>query len=258
MAINVNTVYTTVLSVLNKEQRGYLTPYEFNQIAAQTQLDIFEKYFIDLDAQLRITQNDFDYSNSLNNLDDVVSTFRCFGPCAAVTTTAGKFSLPITDTLSGKTIVYNDQPSSTEFAFYRLGTVNVNPPAINSKPIEIERLQRNPFYNIDKSDLTAPSLNYPVYLYEGQKIYIKPTLNSIGEALSIQASFLRKPRNPVWGFTIGAVGQYIYDPATSVSVDFEISSNDQTELILQILKYAGVVVRDPQIVQAASAELAQK
>ena len=31
MAINVNTVYTTVLTILNKEQRGYLTPDEFNK-----------------------------------------------------------------------------------------------------------------------------------------------------------------------------------------------------------------------------------
>ena len=47
MAINVNTVYTTVLSILNKEQRGYLTPYEFNQLATQVQLEIFENFFED-------------------------------------------------------------------------------------------------------------------------------------------------------------------------------------------------------------------
>jgi len=48
MAINVNTVYTTVLSILNKEQRGYLTPYEFNQLATQVQLEIFENFFEDM------------------------------------------------------------------------------------------------------------------------------------------------------------------------------------------------------------------
>ena len=31
MAINVNTVYQTVLLILNKEQRGYMTPLEFNK-----------------------------------------------------------------------------------------------------------------------------------------------------------------------------------------------------------------------------------
>ena len=56
MAINVNTVYQTVLSILNKEQRGYLTPDEFNKTATQVQLEIFENYFEDLNQQLRIPQ----------------------------------------------------------------------------------------------------------------------------------------------------------------------------------------------------------
>jgi hypothetical protein len=42
------------------------------------------------------------------------------------------------------------------------------------------------------------------------------------------------------------------------SVDFEISDSQQTEVILEILKYAGVIVRDPSIVQVASQELAQE
>ena len=48
MAINVDTVYKTVLLILNKEQRGYMTPDEFNKIGQQVQLEIFEKYFEDL------------------------------------------------------------------------------------------------------------------------------------------------------------------------------------------------------------------
>ena len=119
--------------------------------------------------------------------------------------------------------------------------------------MEIERILRDYFYNIDRSDLTTPSENYPVYLYEGvNAIFVKPTTI----IANVETTFLRKPVNPVWGFTVNSVGAYIYDNTTSV--DFEISSNDQTELILEILKYAGVVIRDPQIVQVASQELAQE
>ncbi|GAG61463.1 unnamed protein product, partial [marine sediment metagenome] len=39
MAVNVNTVYQTVLSIINKEQRGYLTPAEFNEVGTQVQLE---------------------------------------------------------------------------------------------------------------------------------------------------------------------------------------------------------------------------
>ena len=37
MAISVDTVYKTVLLILNKEQRGYMTPDEFNKIGTQVQ-----------------------------------------------------------------------------------------------------------------------------------------------------------------------------------------------------------------------------
>ena len=60
MAINVDQVYKTVLLIINKEQRGYLTPDEFNKIGTQVQLDIFESYFETLNQQLRVPQNDSD------------------------------------------------------------------------------------------------------------------------------------------------------------------------------------------------------
>ena len=63
MAINVNTVYQTVLTILNKEQRGYMTPDEFNNVATQVQLEIFEKYFEDLNQQIRVPQTDMNYSD---------------------------------------------------------------------------------------------------------------------------------------------------------------------------------------------------
>ena len=42
MAISVNEVYKTVLTILNKEQRGYMTPEEFNRIGTQVQRETFE------------------------------------------------------------------------------------------------------------------------------------------------------------------------------------------------------------------------
>ena len=48
MSVNVNTVYQRVLAIANKEQRGYITPQEFNLFANQAQMDIFEQYFHDL------------------------------------------------------------------------------------------------------------------------------------------------------------------------------------------------------------------
>ena len=47
MAVNVDTVYQTVQALANKEQRGYLTPQEFNFFANQAQkiyLNIFLRF----------------------------------------------------------------------------------------------------------------------------------------------------------------------------------------------------------------------
>jgi hypothetical protein len=39
MAISINKVYRTVLSIMNKEGRGFLTPDQFNRIGREVQLD---------------------------------------------------------------------------------------------------------------------------------------------------------------------------------------------------------------------------
>ena len=68
MAVSVDTVYKTVLLILNKEQRGYITPAEFNKIGEQVQLEIFENYFEDLNQQLRVPENNSEYANRVKNL----------------------------------------------------------------------------------------------------------------------------------------------------------------------------------------------
>jgi hypothetical protein len=42
-----------------------------------------------------------------------------------------------------------------------------------------------------------------------------------------------------------------------VSTDFELDVSEQSLLILEILKYFGIVINDPTIIQAASQEAQQ-
>ena len=43
----INSVRNTVMFLLNKDNRGYLAPSEFDYFAKQAQLEIFEGYFAD-------------------------------------------------------------------------------------------------------------------------------------------------------------------------------------------------------------------
>jgi hypothetical protein len=238
MAINVNTVYTTVLSILNKEQRGYITPEEFNKLATQVQLDIFENYFEDLNQQLRVPQADSEYANRQKNIDNCISIFKTIGNTTY--NAAGGYFLPPSDLHRIGTVIYKDEK-------------------------ELQRVERNDFLNINLSPLTKPTTQFPVYLYEqvvqgtggantGEThIFVKPT--TIVTAADITVSYIRKPADVLWGYQqLGggtwSSGPYIYN--AGASTQFELDDTEQTEVILRILAYAGVVIRDPQIVQAAS------
>ena len=57
--ISVDTIYQRVLAAANKEQRGYITPQEFNLFANQAQMDIFDQYFYDVDKASRVSEKEF-------------------------------------------------------------------------------------------------------------------------------------------------------------------------------------------------------
>lgn len=226
MAVNVNTVYRTVLLILNKEQRGYLTPDEFNRTAAQVQLEIFNEYFEDLNQQLRVPGNDSEYSDRIKNLEEKIAIFQDSGNC---TYSAGKFSLP---TLTA--------PAE----FYKLGTV------IYKDEKEVQYVQPNELLELNLSPITKPSVYWPIYTYKDFNIKIYPTTIQS----DISCTYLRKPLNPVWNFTsTPPTYTYTYDPNNSVN--FELHPIEQTNIITRILLYSGIIIKDPQIIQAASQQI---
>ena len=259
MAINVDTVYKTVLLILNKEQRGYMTPPEFNRIGTQVQLDIFEQYFEDLNQQLRVPQANVDYSDRQESLDEKISIFKTSGNANFVSSALG-WNLPTTD-IYGTSIVYNllSPLSANQAYFYKIGNVKYKDPS-KTYPTNIQRLQPSELVDIQKSDLTAPSTNFPVYLYENNKLFISPsTIDGTPATEVVTVDFLRKPKNIQWAFTSGVGQSYIFnDTAAGGSVNFELSSTEQVSVITRILLYAGIVIRDPQIVQVAAQQIQQQ
>lgn len=301
MAINVNQVYQTVLLILNKEQRGYLTPDEFNKLATQVQLEIFESYFEDLNQQLRVPDNDSEYGDRIKNTQEKIALFQESGTCPYVgpyfstptvsgtttsqtftTTTAqqyvitsitadeldgGQPSVTLEDgggvqqplaefidwTISGTTLNLINQPTAgrtliltvNQFDFYKIGTV------IYKDDTPVQYVQPNELLELNLSPITKPSVTFPVYKYKDRQIFVYPTtINS-----DLSCTYLRKPLNPMWNFTAAAPSyQYVYDPAGSVN--FELHPVEQTEITLRILMYAGVIVKDPQLIQSAGQQVA--
>jgi hypothetical protein len=231
MAISVDTVYKTVLLILNKEQRGYMTPDEFNKIGQQVQLEIFEKYFEDLNQIVRAPQTDADYADRLSYLEEKLSVFEKLAVEKSVT--SGTISL-------------------TNLNVHRLNTVTYN-------NIELQKVGRKEYYNIIKSPLTKPTESHPIYLQEGNSLKIEPAGNTdvTKNVDKVDISYISKPSDIEWAFTVDPnLDIFVYDDDEATA--FDLHSSEQVEVILRILAYAGIVIRDPQIVQAATAQVQQQ
>ena len=226
MAIIVDDVYKTVLFILNKEQRGYMPPAEFNRIATHVQREIFESYFQYENKQYRTLDNESEYSDRSKTVDEKISVLK-------------RLSGSLT-----KTSNYFEQPND----FYKLGTVIYTNP--KGDQIEVQRVQENDLLYVNMSPLTKPSLTHPIYTYRDNKIFVHSGATEVANN-SISISYLKDPADVVWGYVVdGSSGGYVYNAGTSVN--FELHEVEQTELIIKILMYAGVIIRDPSIIQVAT------
>ena len=223
MAIYVDTVYKTVLLILNQQQRGYMTPDEFNKVATQVQLNIFEKYEDDLNQQYRLSQNDTEYANRVKNIEENLQFFQRTGATAGT----NPFTLTPTDV-------------------YRLGTVFYKGSELT------QYAQRNEVTQLLLSPLTQPTTTFPIYLYENNNLYVYPT--SIVTATDITFSYLKTPADIVWDYTQGSLGQFVFNAGGNTQ-NFELNVSEQTNVITRILAYAGVIINDPTIIQVAGAEI---
>jgi|TARA_R110000764_G_scaffold30377_4_gene70551 hypothetical protein len=235
MAVNIDTVYQRVLAVANKEQRGYVTPQEFNLYANQVQMDIFEQYFYDLNAFQKIPGNDSTYADMVDVIQEKIDVFE-------------KYRQPV---------VLGSAGVATMPDYYRMGELYTN---ACGEFVEIEKLNQNEVHHILSSPLTTPSITYPVYVRtsgstetnRNRLIQIYPT--TIASTATVVCNYIARPATAVWGYTV-VNNQALYNSSTSTS--FELHPSEESELVVKILELAGVSIKDPMLTQFGTAEEAQ-
>jgi len=178
MAISVDSVYQKVLAFANKEQRGYITPQEFNLFADQAQQEIFEQYFYDTNQWNRQHGNEQGYSDMLENLADKISLFEYISTADNVTVL----------NRWGDVGLLSDIPN-----LYRLGSVTVKYPE-NKSYVEAEKVTHKEFNLLMESKLTKASRKRPLYykyssasLEQRIKIYPYPVQDD-GGAIDLQTN----------------------------------------------------------------------
>jgi hypothetical protein len=225
MSVNVNTVYTRVLAIINKEQRGYIGPTEFNIFANQAQMDIFEQYFYDLNQFLRLPGNSTGHADMVDILNEKIGIF---------TKTAA--------------LVYGSTSFNKPTDLYRLTAIEYN-------GIIADRLTRKEFLQINQSPLTKPSDAFPVYteLADGYDVQGTEEFDAADQSgdPKVNIEYIKTPTDVNWGYSTVS-GAAIYN--SSASTNFELHESEETELVLKILELAGISTRDIEVSQYAGRE----
>jgi hypothetical protein len=236
MAVNIDTVYQRVLAIANKEQRGYITPQEFNLFANQAQMDIFEQYFYDLDQFDKMPGNDTTYGDMVSILQEKIDIFEKYRQDLAGLTAAGIGTFP---------------------THYRMGEVYYNNTTLgadinHSGWVEIEKINQNEAHHILNSPLTQPGLARPIYVQSTETTF--QTYPSITNTNLIVCNYIARPTTVEWAYTT-VLSEALYN--TNTSTNFELHISEESELVIKILELAGITIKDPQLYPIAAQEEAQ-
>ena len=227
MAISVDTVYKKVLAILNKESRGFLTPDEFQRIGSQVQLDLLDKAFHDYTravARDSMGRGGQGYADIPKKIQDRIDPFYA---TSSVALTSGVGTLP---------------------TFYNIISVSTT---VCLAMTDVERVEKAKLSFLLSSPLTTPSTTFPVYYITGSTLTVNPS-----SIASVDINYISVPSDPVWAYDTDSNGAFTY--TTTDSIDFGLHPSSEVDLILGILRYAGVIIKDPSVIQSIGQETATK
>lgn len=234
----INSVRNTVLSVLNKNNYGYISPSDFNLFAKQAQMEIFEEFFSEYNKIINMENarmSGTDYANLRKALEEAVETFIVTSTLTQVTPASNRFFLP--------------SVSTTGFDYFMINKIlcyDASGPTRVFKG-EAEKVTHSKITMLVNSNLTAPTELYPAYTQEGSSLTVYPaTINLPNE---VEANYFRYPKDPKWTYVTLANGEPVFNQSQLDYQDFEVPIEDEIKLVSKILQYAGMSIREIEAVQ---------
>lgn len=310
----INSVRNTVLSVLNKNNYGYISPSDFNLYAKQAQLEIFEGYFSDYNKILNkenTRMSGTDYADKRKAMEEAMEVFAVTDYLAAVYQgDMNRFYLPsliynnndyfmINKILYYPTVLSLGQNTLVSFsqlidagadfaaAGVKKGDIVVNDTTLgvttaglvgtttidlasdifqnlgdgysiySARTVrEAEKVTHGKITMLNNSMLTSPTINFPAYT---QEYDIATVYNGSGEIYygQIKANYFRYPFDPKWTYVTLLNGEPSFDQSQPDYQDFELPIEDEVRLIMKILQYCGISIREGEVYQFAKTEETQ-
>jgi len=221
--VNIDTVYQRVLILANKEQRGYITPQEFNLYANQAQVEIFEQYFYDLNQAHREVGNDTTYADVDDMLEEKMQIFETQDIATTITS--------YNNSGDGGFILPN--------YIYRISRVE------GSNGVDCDILSTKDFRDaISGGLLTRPTATRPIANIKNNAI----RMFADGFDRPSNIFYFRIPHKVSWGyFVLKEKALYNSDPARTTH--FELHASEETELVYKILKLSGAGMKRDDVMR---------
>jgi len=238
---SVNRVYTALKDLVNKDQKGFVSPAVFNSFAGLAQMNIFNRLFDEHRNAMRFRRAGVDPGKSLSKDKNIDEDLSVFSKKSTLTQVNGVFQKP-SDLARISSIVTNSS--------YVFGSSQGNSVQIMYNQDDIDRALM--------SDLSKPTQTSPIGLVS-DSIEVFPTAIK-----KIDLRYYKLPEgvNPVtgaktsaqpkFGYISSVPGVEIFDPTNSI--DFELPEHYFTDLVIEIAQLVGINLRDSAVAQYAAVE----
>lgn len=239
----INSVRNTVLSVLNKNNYGYISPSDFNLYAKQAQMEFFEEYFSSYNKIINMENQRMSgtsYADLRKVMEEAIEIFSVTSSLTQVSPATNRFYLPSVTT--------------TGFDYFMVNKVLCYDASVSPRRFlgEAEKVNHSKITMLVNSNLTAPTEQYPAYTQQDGILTVYPsTINLPNE---VEAQYFRYPKDPKWTYITLANGEPVFDQSQPDYQDFEVPVEDEYKLVVKILQYAGVSIREMMPVQFGVAQ----
>lgn len=224
------TVYNTLIDLVNKDQRGMVTPSIFNSFAQLGQLRVFNKMFESLVQGKAMRIRGIDPANDKSRIKQIKEDLSHFIKTNEISGTSGVFEKP--DDLAR----FVSASTSGKYAF---GTSTEVPIELIYDKDKLNRMLR--------STVISPKENYPVAMVE-EDINVYPT--SVNK---IKLTYYKIPQGRDGDTRTANVPSISFLAGTGVanptlSTNFELPEHYTDELVNEIGSMIGLNLRDADVV----------
>jgi len=222
----IDEIYQALLVLANKNQRGKITPTEYNFVLPIIIQKIYDEYFGD--NRKSVNKKNV-YRNGVNLSDEqfFINQLLEYYIVPNVTTivTDGTFSIP--NEVDGRKIAYIHSIIDSNKRVY--------------DKVDFRNLQLHL-----SNTRYAPSECYPEYCLADGKITINP------ETASVKVSYIRFPKKPKYTY-VEFGGREMFNPDASDFQDIDMHERQKDRILYELCIHFGLSIREAEMVHVGQA-----